>query len=210
MFNRLTLTSALLVVGAFLVGTIAYGYLPEQVATHWNLAGDADGYSSKFWGTFLFPVIMAVCYLLFLAIPKIDPKAKNIEMFRVYFDGFILVFMTFMFLLYGLTLGWNLGYQVPFNVIMPVLMGGLFFYIGVMVGHAEPNWTIGIRTPWTLSNDEVWRKTHRLGGKLFKAGGILAIISALVPQLSFFFVLGGAVGVSLFLFGYSFYLYKTS
>lgn len=204
----LNLVSLLVVIFAFVLAFWAYPQMPEQVASHWNLQGEADGYMNRFWGIFLMPLVMVICWLLLNLVPLIDPRAKNIAKFKHYFDGFILVFLIFFLIVYKLTILWNLGFQVPFNVVMPILVGGLIFYMGILIEHAEPNWTIGIRTPWTLSSDTVWEKTHTLGGKLFKIAGILSILSALLPGISFVIVIIAVVGVSLFLLIYSFYLYR--
>jgi uncharacterized membrane protein len=91
--------------------------------------------------------------------------------------------------------------------VVPAL-GILFFYVGVLISHSEQNWTIGIRTPWTLSSEKVWKKTHDLGGKLFKAVGILSITTILMPAYAFWLVILSLVGISVFLFGYSYYLYQ--
>jgi uncharacterized membrane protein len=202
---------SLAIVGlSFLIGVAVYPQMPESVASHWNLQGQADGYMGRFWGTFLFPILMTALFLGFQIIPKIDPKYKNINTFRNYFEGFILVFNLFLICLYSLVIAWNLGYQLPFNVVLPPLLGGLFFYIGILMEHSEPNWSIGVRTPWTLSSDKVWEKTHRLGAKLFKGAGVVGLLSALVPDISFFLVLGTAIGSALFLVAYSYYSYRYS
>lgn len=206
--NGLKIISLLTLILAFIVGVWAYPQMPEKVATHWNIAGEADGYMDRFWGVFLLPVVMTAAFLLLNLVPQIDPRKKNIAKFRSFFDGFILVFLLFFLILYKLTLLWNLGYQVPFNVVLPILMGGLIFYLGILVEHAEPNWSIGIRTPWTLSSDTVWEKTHALGGKLYKIAGILSILASLVSAISFYIVIFSIMGVSIFLLGYSYYLYR--
>ena len=80
--------------------------------------------------------------------------------------------------------------------------------MGVLVGNAEKNWSIGIRTPWTMSSDEVWKKTHRLGGRLFRACGIASLAGLLLPDLAFYFVLFPVLGVSIFLYVYSYLEYR--
>ena len=98
--------------------------------------------------------------LLFVAIPRIDPLKANIEKFRTFYDRFVVLFMVFFFYFYLLTILWNMGVQYNFNQVLAPAFGGLFYYIGVMIEHAKRNWFVGIKTPWTLSSENVWDKTH--------------------------------------------------
>jgi uncharacterized membrane protein len=205
----LTVVSILLIVGTFLVGIWAYPQMPEQVASHWNLQNEVDGHLGKFWGTFLFPLVMIGAFLLLRFIPLLDPRIKNIDKFRGYFEIFTTLLLSFFLYLYLLMIGWNLGTKLPLNQLIPPALGVLIFYIGVLMAHAEPNWTIGVRTPWTLSNDKVWEKTHRLAGTLFKIVGVVTVGSAFLPGQSFFIFIGAVAFVSIFLLFYSLYLYKT-
>jgi uncharacterized membrane protein len=75
-----------------------------------------------------------------------------------------------------------LGYPVAMQRVVPVGIGVLFVVMGNLLPRARPNWFVGIRTPWTLSSDRVWEKTHRLGGHLFVAAGILIVLAALVME----------------------------
>jgi uncharacterized membrane protein len=190
------------------VGWYAYPHLPTLVVSHWNTSGKPSGYMSRFWGTFLFPVIIFVLWLLFLVFPRIDPKKENIRKFRQHFDVFILVFFAFLFYTYALTLAWNLGYQFDFVRFLVPGIVILFYGIGVLVAHAEPNWSIGIRTPWTLSSETVWRKTHELGGKLFRAAAVVGLLGMVVPRYAFWFVLVPILGVALWTVGYSYFEFR--
>lgn len=178
----------LIIVASFAVGIFFYPQMPEKVASHWNIHGEVDGYISKFWGLFLMPIISLGMLILFLIIPKIDPLKKNIEKFKKYFDNFILFIILFLFYLYLLTILWNLEYKFDITRALMPAFGILFFYVGVMTEHAKRNWFIGIRTPWTLSSDKVWEKTHKLGGKLFKASGMIIFLGLLFPQFALWFV----------------------
>jgi len=83
--------------------------MPDEMASHWNFKGEVDDYLPKFWGLFLMPIISLGLFLLFLLIPKIDPLKANIEKFRKYFDGFMVLMMVFLFYIYLLSIIWNLG-----------------------------------------------------------------------------------------------------
>jgi len=172
-----------------LLGVYLYPRMPEQMASHWNAQGQVDGYTSKFWGLFLMPLLVFVLFLFFLIIPRLDPLKANIEKFRRYYEGFVVLATVFFLYMHVLTILWSLGVSFDLNQALVPAMGLLFFAAGVMLDHAKRNWFIGIRTPWTLSSDEVWTKTHRLGGKLFRLSGLVAMLGIFFPQHSLLFVL---------------------
>lgn len=185
--------------------------MPEMMASHWNAQGEVDGYMPKFWALFLMPLISLVVLLIFLLIPKIDPLKKNIQKFRRYYDWFIVFFLAFFFYVYVLTLLFNLSsLNLDFNFTQMMLpaLGILFYYIGILTENAKRNWFIGIRTPWTLSSDKVWNKTHKLGGKLFKIAGVIAFIGLLLPQYSILFVVIPALAIVLYTVVYSYIEYQ--
>jgi uncharacterized membrane protein len=157
----------------FVIGIYLFPTMPEQVAIHWNINGEADGYSSKLVGLFLIPSIELLLIPLFLVLPRIDPKA-SLEKMRESYEGFILMFTFYMFYVFGLSIAWNLGYRFDFIRLLVPMLGVLFYGIGNILGDVEMNWFIGIRTPWTMSNQTVWEETHRVGGRLFKISGLVA------------------------------------
>lgn len=197
-----------IVLASFAVGYYYYPMLPEQVASHWNARGQVDGYMPRFWGAFLMPFISLVCLLIFMAIPRIDPKRENIKKFRGYFDAFIVTIFAFFLYIYGLTIAWNLGAQFELIQYMMPAFAVLLWMAGVLVGKAEPNWTIGIRTPWTLSSEIVWKKTHTLTAKLFKVAGLLALVGMFFPNDAMWFLLIPLILAVFVPFVYSYLLYR--
>jgi uncharacterized membrane protein len=191
---------ALSVVTAFLT----YPYLPDKVASHWNAAGQVNGYMSRIWGAFLLPMILVVSYVIFLVVPHLDPKKHNIEKFRPQYENFIIAFMVFLYYTYVLTLFWNLGYRFGLIQLMAPGFALIFFSAGALLDHAEMNWTAGIRTPWTLSSPVVWKKTHQMGGRLFKLSAGLCLLGIVWPSLAIWLVLMPVVAVSLYLVLYSY------
>jgi len=193
---------------AFFIGFYLYPKMPDIMAGHWNAQGQVDGYISKFWGLFLMPIISFTLFLFFLLIPVIDPLKENISKFREYFDVAIFSIITFLFYIYLLTLVWNLG--VRFNMIKALIpaFGILFYCCGILVENAKRNWFIGIRTPWTLSSDLVWEKTHRIGGKLFKLSGIISFLGFLFSDFAIFFVLVPVFFAAIYTIVYSYFIYK--
>jgi len=197
-----------IIVLSFLIGFYFYPQMPERVASHWNIQGEVDGYMPKGWGLFLMPLILVGLFLLFLLIPEIDPLKENIKKFRKYFDGFIVLLILFLFFIYLLTILWNMGFRFNMGQLMIPTMGILFYYCGILVENAKRNWFIGIRTPWTLSSEVVWEKTHRIGGKLFKIAGIIALLGIFVPQYTFFLVMIPVLSFSLYVIAYSYFEYQ--
>lgn len=200
--------SLLIIMISFIIGISFYSLLPDKVASHWNAKGEVDGYMSKFGGLFLMPIISLVLLLLFIIIPKIDPLKHNIEKFRKYFDGFIVLMMLFLFYLYILTILWNIGVRFNFVHLLVPIFSIFFYYCGILIQKAQRNWFIGIRTPWTLSNEQVWNKTHKIGGILFKIAGIISLIGILLPEYALFFVICPLIIASLFPVIYSYFAYQ--
>ncbi|HKY54031.1 MAG TPA: SdpI family protein [Anaerolineales bacterium] len=205
-----TIIVLLLIFGATVAGFLLWDGLPDQMASHWNINDQVDGYVSRFWGVFMVPLITLGIFVLFLVIPSIDPLKANIAQFRSAFNLFIVLIVAFMLYIYGLTLAWNLG-DTGFKMSTSMLpaIGLLFIFIGFMLRQAKRNFFIGIRTPWTLSSDTVWEKTHQLGAILFMISGALAFIGSLfggVTAFWLFFV--PLIGSTIFLFIYSYVLYR--
>ncbi len=197
-----------IIVMSFILGCYYYPQMPAKMASHWNASGEVNGYMTKEWALFLMPGVSLLMYLLFLIIPKIDPLKKNIAKFRIWFDWFILLLIIFLFYLYMLTLVYNLGHTFNMTIALLPALGVLFIYIGQMLEHAERNWFIGIRTPWTLSDDTVWKKTHMLGGKLFKAMGVLIFLTIVLDKFALWIVILAALWAGLYPVIYSYREYQ--
>ena len=207
-FKKTNIILVSLVLFSFGIGIYFYPQMPEKMASHWNIKGEVDGYLSKFWGLFLMPIILIGVVLLYLTAPKIDPLKKNIEKFRKYFDGFIVLLLLFLFYFYVLTIFWNLGLKFDIGQAIIPALAVLFYYCGVLLEKAKRNWFIGIRTPWTLSNDVVWDKTHKIGGKLFKIAGIVAIFGIFFQKYALFFILAPIILVAIYTIIYSYIEYQ--
>ena len=198
----------ILILISFGIGAYSFPQMPEKMASHWNTKGEVDGYMSKFWGLFLMPIILLGLFLLFILIPKIDPLKENIAKFRKYFDGFIVLITLFLFYIYLLTIAWNLGKRFNMGQMMMPALGMLFYYCGILTENAKRNWFIGIKTPWTLSSERVWNKTHKIGGKLFKAAGLIAFLGIFFPNYAFYFILVPALLVAFYTIIYSYFEYQ--
>lgn len=195
---------------AVIAGVLLWNQLPEQMASHWNTNDEVDGYISKFWGVFLMPLITLGMFGLFITLPNMDPLKANIASFRGAFNLFIVLITVFMLYIHGLTLAWSLGYQsFKMSTAMLPFMGLLFMFIGYLLRQAKRNFFIGIRTPWTLSSDTVWDKTHQLGSVLFMVSGALAFFGSFFGgMIAFWLLFIPLMGSTLFLVIYSYILYR--
>jgi len=192
----------------FATAVVAYPYLPDQLASHWGASGQVNGYLPKIWGLFIVPAISAALVLLFLLIPRIDPLRKNIAKFMDAFEQFIIVILAFLYYVFLLTILWNTGMRFSLSQVLSPAFGVLFYACGILVGKAKRNWFIGIRTPWTLSSDRVWEKTHAIGGKLFRLAGVLALGGLVLSGIAWLFILGPILLITAYLVVYSYLEYR--
>jgi uncharacterized membrane protein len=195
---------ALVILLTLAITVLSYPSLPDRIPSHWDINGEVNGYMAKPWGVLIVPLVMVPLTALLFLLPRIDPLRENYAKFRQYYEGFILVFVAFLFIVQLQIILWGLGYPVSPTLLFPLIVGGLFIYLGFLVEHAEQNWFVGIRTPWTLSSERVWKRTHARGGILFKIAGILAIAGALFGTYSLWFILVPVLAVSLYLVVYSY------
>ncbi len=167
-----------LVIGSFIASFYFYAHFPEQVPIHWDLEGKVNGYGSAAFAAFFLPFVNLCVYLLFLLLPVIDPKKDRYKEFATPYHVFKNVIVAFLTLMYFLTSFNGLGYPMPIEIIVPASVGILFAVMGSFMGKLKSNWMMGVRTPWTLSSENVWNKTNELSGKLFVVCGVLLFLSA--------------------------------
>jgi immunity protein, SdpI family len=198
------------IVAMLIFGLAVYGRLPARVPSHWDINGQVNDTMSRSWAVLLLPAITAGLWLLMLVLPRIDPRRASYPAFSGTYQLFLNALALFMAVLYVATLGTALGWPVSVPQIIGASTGLLFIVLGNELGRVKPNWFIGIRTPWTLSDPEVWRRTHRIGGRLFFAAGLLIVLaSILLPaSLSGVAVLIGGLGAALLSVGYSYLAWR--
>ncbi|HKA37039.1 MAG TPA: SdpI family protein [Thermoanaerobaculia bacterium] len=171
--------SLILVVAAFLLSAVLYSRLPERLPTHWNARGEIDGYMSKPIGAFFGPGLMAFVFLIFLALPSISPKGFRFEGFRAVWGVLQAAILGVLFFMHTLALLAAMGKPVDMRRGAAAAVGLLLVVLGNFLGKVTRNFFVGIRTPWTLASEEVWFKTHRLGGKLFVLAGLATFVLGL-------------------------------
>lgn len=166
------------------VSAIAYTHLPVRVATHFDASGQPNAYGPRWVDTFLTPGLMLVLALLWNGLWRIDPKRTNYPRFWPtyrYLGGAILVFL-------GLIELWTIGKALQWPIAsvrgLPAIVGVLIVLLANLLPRIQPNWWLGVRTPWTLSSEVSWRKTHRLAGQLGLPAGVLMIVCSFVLPLT--------------------------
>ncbi|MBA2877859.1 putative membrane protein [Anoxybacillus kamchatkensis] len=191
----------ILIACSYVLGLLAIPFLPDEVAIHWNVAGEADSFINKWWGALLFPIFLTGIVALVVFLPKVDPRKENYEKFEKVYRIFLHVFVLFLFSMYVVTLAYNIGIPVQVDVVVPIGVGMLFIVLGNYMPKIKPNYFFGIRTPWTLENEEVWQKTHRVGGKVFVIMGIFIMLTIFATSVwRFIFLMIIVFGGTMYLF----------
>ena len=177
--GKIILTS-LIILLPVIAGLILWNQLPDKVPTHWNAAGEIDGWSSKGFAVFAIPFLMMAFHLLCVFVTGLDPKNKNAsnKMISLIFW----IFPVISVLTSALTYSAAMGINTNINSVLPVLTGLLFTIIGTYLPQCQHNYTIGIKLPWTLHDENNWNATHHFAGPVWIAGGILLVISAFITS----------------------------
>jgi uncharacterized membrane protein len=165
-----------------LTSVLAYPDLPGQMAIHFTADGTPDDYMSKPLAVALLPALELGIIGLYAVIPRLDPLGENIAEFETYFDLVAIVTVAILAYVHGAVLGYNLGYRFEMAQVIAPMLAVVGIVFGFVVENAKQNWFVGIRTPWSLSNEEVWTRTHERSGVLFKIAGLVALLAIPFPQ----------------------------
>lgn len=162
-------------------GAAMWSLMPPRVPIHWGASGEVNGWGPSWVNAFLLPGTAVLAYLLLLYVPLIDPLHRNYGAFGgpLRFLRFLIV--GFLVVVHVLVVLASLGVAVPMDTAMRIALPLLFAGIGTCLASLRNNWFFGIRTPWTLANEEVWTRTHALAGRIWTAGGILLALCAFLP-----------------------------
>ncbi|HXV85152.1 MAG TPA: SdpI family protein [Gemmatimonadales bacterium] len=166
---------------ASLLSWWAYPRVPPRVAVHWNVHGEPDGFGGRLMALALIPAVMLATRGILALLPAIDPRAAN---YRKFADTYWLIVngvLAFLLLLHLVIVVNGIGYPVRVDRIAVGGAGLLLVLIGSYLGRVEPNFFFGIRTPWTLSSDTVWRRTNRVGGRILAGGGGALVLTLFLP-----------------------------
>ncbi|SFM34510.1 Uncharacterized membrane protein [Bacillus sp. 5mfcol3.1] len=171
----------LLIILTILIWIITFNHLPSELITHWSISDDSITYSDKFTTMSFFIGFMIGLYVLSILVPKIDPKKANYEKFSTGYYAIFNMMLVVLVIINVITILTGLGYNLPIITLGYVILGGIFIILGNYLQQVRPNFFIGIRTPWTLSSEKVWKDTHRFSSKLFVIAGIIIIFAMFIP-----------------------------
>jgi uncharacterized membrane protein len=164
---------------------------------------------SKTMHVFFMPTVVLGMYLLLSFAPVIDPKPESYEKFRYVYGTFRTIMVLIFSALYIATTLYALGVPVSIGKFTMLAIGLMFVFVGNYMGKIRHNYTFGIKTPWTLANEEVWNKTHRISGPLWVIAGFIWILGLFLEEkLGFFLSMGSIFAVTIFGFVYSYLLFK--
>ena len=204
--NKKTLIiTSILTILPILIGVYFWNRLPDVMATHFGANNEANGFTSKAFAVFGLPLILLAAEWFGALVTSHDPKKQNIspKMF-----AFVLWIVPVVSLLGAATIyPYNLGYQIDITFIAELLLGVIFIVVGNYLPKARQNYTIGIKIPWTLANEENWNRTHRLAGYLWVIGGILMVIAALTGIAKTQWMIAVFFALAIVPFVYSYWLH---
>lgn len=170
-----------MVVGMFVLALAVFPLLPEQIPVHWNVRGEVDGWMGRWPGAFIVPLIALGVWSVLWVLPEIDPRRAQYEGSWGTYGLVVNLVVSFLALVEVVTLAAALGWVIDATQVMLIAVGGLFVVLGRQLPRVQPNWWLGIRTPWTLEDDRVWRETHEVAERTFVAGGLSTAAGALLP-----------------------------
>ena len=181
---KVLIITSIVILLPILAGVILWNQLPNPMPTHWNAAGEVDGWSSKPFAVFGLPWILVAAQWLCLLGTAADPKKKNHSDKMIHLVIWIIpvlsvVMHTFVYLI-------ALGYGVRMEMVMPILIGLIFTIIGNYLPKCKQNYTIGIKIPWTLDNEENWNKTHRFAGWMWTFCGVAIMLTGFLGSFWIF------------------------
>jgi len=171
---------ALLIVIMAIASVIAYPRLPERVPIHWDLHGQTNRWQSRGHAVLFLPIAAVVLWGVLRALPSIDPRRANYSKFLPTYEFMVGATLTVIALIHLAVLASGIGMPIAIHRVIPIALGIILVAIGNQLPRARSNWWFGIRNPWTLSNDRVWERTHRVGGYLMMAAGVVMIVGSLL------------------------------
>lgn len=199
----------LVLVVPFIASIFLWNDMPDIVPIHFNAQGEADDFGPKWINAFLLPGIAVLTYLFLLIIPAIDPK-KRIERTQKPIAAIRIVISIFLVGIYTIVMMKTFNIDAKIDQFVFIGVGGLIIIVGNYMNSIKPNYFIGLRTPWTLENPEVWKRTHRFSSKLWIVGGLFMIISTFIPFLhgSMYLIIGLVIALAIIPFAYSYLIFN--
>ncbi|MCH5250588.1 MAG: SdpI family protein [Lachnospiraceae bacterium] len=179
--------SSVIIILPIVVGLFIWNYLPEQIAIHWGVDGEPDGWSGKSFAVWGLPLILLALHWICIFFTAHDPKNK--EQSSKVFNMVLWIIPIISLIVCSCSYAFALGNDINIVMICRVLIGIIFVIIGNYMPKCKQNYTIGIKIPWTLQNEENWNKTHRFAGRIEVLGGLLILATLFIPMENFIYVL---------------------
>ena len=181
----MTVRRSLAVQGLLLAASVAFSLsvaarLPDTVVTHWGLNGQPDGWGSKWTILILMPFVQATMAILTVVLPAISPREYRIERFGKTYAWIMVLVAAMMAAMHTIIVLKTAGAAFDIGRAIFAVLFLVWILLGNVIGRVGQNYFVGIRTPWTLSDEHVWRETHRAAGRLWVAGGLLGLLGSLV------------------------------
>jgi uncharacterized membrane protein len=200
------------VIAMLAISAWAWGRIPDgaQIPIHWGIDGQPNGYAPKWVGLLLMPALALILGGVFLTIPRFDPRREHLAASGRAWVAITGAAMLLLLAVHALVIAVALGATLDMGRVLGVGIGLLFAVIGNFLGKTRSNWFMGIRTPWTMSSERSWTKTHRLGGRLFLVLGLVSIVLGLLAsaQVVFFVLLPGIAIAALVPIVYSYFVWR--
>ena len=184
---KVLIITSLVILLPIIVGVVFWNQLPEQIPSHWNAAGEIDGWSSKPFAVFGMPLIMLAFQWICTLGTGADPKKGNHPEKIVQLILWIIPVINLV--LSVITYTTAFGKEVRVEMVLPVFIGLVLAVVGNYMPKCKQNYTIGIKIPWTLNSEENWNRTHRFAGWLWMPGGIVVMLTGFFGGFIIFFVI---------------------
>ena len=192
-----------------IIGTaFIYNKLPDKIPSNWGINGEINEYQGKsfVYITAIFPLFI---HLLLKVLPKVDPKRESFEKHKKGYSIISITIIVFIILMHWVTIIYSLGYDINIPMSVQILIGIMFLAMGNYMPQIRHNYFLGIKTPWTLASESVWKKTHMVGGYVFFLIGLIFVFSGIVfTNISFYIAIGATIVSTIGLTAYSYLLYK--
>lgn len=195
-----------LIMMSFAIGGFYYNELPDPMPTHFGLDGQPDRFTPLPWGAFLLPMVSIGVFLFMKLLPAISPKEFSMDRFVGAYEKVLVAVVGMLVLVQFIVMQSATGTEFDLLPWVSVLVGVLLLVVANYMTKTEPNFFFGIRTPWTIANDEVWFRTHRHGAYLFALAGVVMILGSPF-SLGFYVSIGLIVAIVVWLTVYSYILY---
>ena len=198
---KLMVITSIVILLPILAGIVLWNQLPEQIPSHWNAAGEVDGWSSKPFIVLGMPLILLAAQWLCALGSSADPKKENHGKKVVQLVLWIIPVLSIV--LHAITYATAMGITVRMEVVMPIFIGIVLAVIGNYLPKCKQNYTIGIKIPWTLSSEENWNRTHRFAGRLWLVCGLAITLTGFFGGVWLFLPIALVMVIAPFIYSYA-------